>query len=138
MKKITSIIACVLMLAMIFVACGTNTQSTTTNKVEESTTTTTTTTTPAITDPAIPECDEHVDENEDKLCDACGEEIEEEQIPVELPETTMYLVGDSTVASFADSYFYPRYGYGTQIANYLSEKVTVKNLALRAEAQGAV
>ena len=137
MKKITSIIACVLMLAMIFVACGTNTQSTTTSKVEGSTTTmnkvedsTTTTTTPAITDPAIPECDEHVDENEDKLCDACGEEIEEEQIPVELPETTMYLVGDSTVASFADSYFYPRYGYGTQIANYLSEKVTVKNLAL--------
>ena len=131
MKKITSIIACVLMLAMIFVACGTNTQPTTTNKVEDSTTTTTTTTTtPAITDPAIPECDEHVDENEDKLCDACGEEIEEEQIPVELPETTMYLVGDSTVTSFADSYFYPRYGYGTQIANYLSEKVTVKNLAL--------
>ena len=50
--------------------------------------------------------------------------------PVELKETTMYLVGDSTVCSFTDDYFYPRYGYGTQISNYLSDKVTVKNLAL--------
>ncbi len=49
---------------------------------------------------------------------------------VNLPETTMYLVGDSTVCSFADDYFYPRYGYGTQISNYLSDKVTVRNLAL--------
>ena len=52
------------------------------------------------------------------------------EVPVELKETTLYLVGDSTVASFADSYFYPRYGYGTQLDNFLSEKVTVKNLAL--------
>jgi len=47
-----------------------------------------------------------------------------------LRETNMYLVGDSTVASFADSYFYPRYGYGTQIGNYLDDAVNVKNLAL--------
>ena len=52
------------------------------------------------------------------------------EVPVELKETTLYLVGDSTGASFADSYYYPRYGYGTQIENYLSDKVTVKNLAL--------
>ena len=52
------------------------------------------------------------------------------EVPVELKETTLYLVGDSTVASFADSYFYPRYGYGTQLDKFLSEKVTVKNLAL--------
>lgn len=52
------------------------------------------------------------------------------EVPVELKETTLYLVGDSTGASFADSYYYPRYGYGTQLENYLSEKVTVKNLAL--------
>ena len=57
-------------------------------------------------------------------------EKKEDLIPVELPETTMYLVGDSTVASFSDQYFYPRYGYGTQIGDYLSDKVTVKNLAL--------
>ena len=49
---------------------------------------------------------------------------------VNLKETTLYLVGDSTGASFADSYYYPRYGYGTQLESYLSDKVTVKNLAL--------
>ena len=48
----------------------------------------------------------------------------------ELKETTLYLVGDSTVSAFHDAYYYPRYGYGTQIGNYLNEKVTVKNLAL--------
>ena len=50
--------------------------------------------------------------------------------PVELPETNVYLVGDSTVCGFSDAYFYPRYGYGTQIGNFLTEKVTVHNLAL--------
>ena len=51
--------------------------------------------------------------------------------PVELEETTVYVVGDSTVCSFNDStYFYPRYGYGTQLANYFSDKVTFKNYAL--------
>ena len=49
----------------------------------------------------------------------------------ELKETTIFLVGDSTVCSFNDStYFYPRYGYGTQIGNYYNDLVTVKNLAL--------
>src|SRR5262249_37272394 len=43
---------------------------------------------------------------------------------------TLYLVGDSTVAAFNDPYYYPRYGYGTQIGNYLSPSVTVDNLAL--------
>jgi lysophospholipase L1-like esterase len=44
--------------------------------------------------------------------------------------TTLYLVGDSTVAAFNDPYYYPRYGYGTQIGNYLNQSVTVDNLAL--------
>jgi lysophospholipase L1-like esterase len=44
--------------------------------------------------------------------------------------TTLYLVGDSTVCGFTDAYYYPRYGYGTQIANYLNTNVTVNNLAL--------
>ncbi len=39
-------------------------------------------------------------------------------------------VGDSTVSSFTDNYYYPRYGYGTQIANYMDGTFEVKNLAL--------
>ena len=47
-----------------------------------------------------------------------------------LTPTTIYLVGDSTVCSFADNYYYPRYGYGTQLGNYLADEATVVNLAL--------
>ena len=39
-------------------------------------------------------------------------------------------MGDSTVCSFSDSYYYPRYGYGTQLAAHLDAKATVINLAL--------
>ena len=46
------------------------------------------------------------------------------------PTTTLYLVGDSTVAAFNDPYYYPRYGYGTQIGKYLDASVAVNNLAL--------
>jgi lysophospholipase L1-like esterase len=46
------------------------------------------------------------------------------------PTTTLYLVGDSTVAAFNDPYYYPRYGYGTQIGKYLDPTVAVDNLAL--------
>ncbi|MBR2381843.1 MAG: hypothetical protein IKA84_05070 [Clostridia bacterium] len=123
MKKICSLIAVLMLFAILFTACG-NSKASQTNKPEETTTTTTTSTTPAQN------CDEHVDEDKDGLCDRCGGEFKEDPVPVELKETTMYLVGDSTVAEFADSYYYPRYGYGTQIGNYLSEKVTVVNLAL--------
>ncbi len=31
----------------------------------------------------------------------------------------IYLVGDSTVCSFDDNYYIPRYGYGTQLYNYI-------------------
>ncbi len=55
-----------------------------------------------------------------------------------LSECTVWVVGDSTVCDYTKedgtltdaTYFYPRYGYGTQLYNYLSDKVTVKNLAL--------
>jgi lysophospholipase L1-like esterase len=50
--------------------------------------------------------------------------------PIELKNTNVYLVGDSTVCSFNDSYYYPRYGYGTQLGNYLNNLVTIHNLAL--------
>ncbi|HVZ89443.1 MAG TPA: SGNH/GDSL hydrolase family protein [Polyangia bacterium] len=46
------------------------------------------------------------------------------------PTTTLFLVGDSTVAAFNDPYYYPRYGYGTQIAKYLDQTIAVQNLAL--------
>ena len=48
----------------------------------------------------------------------------------ELDEKNLFLVGDSTVSSFNDAYYYPRYGYGTQIGNYFDSKLKVNNLAL--------
>ncbi len=42
----------------------------------------------------------------------------------------IFLVGDSTVSAFSDGYIYPRYGWGTQISNYLADGVQVYNLAL--------
>ena len=64
----------------------------------------------------------------------CGESDPDYKPEPEVPEvinpTTIYLVGDSTVCSFSDNYYYPRYGYGTQLANYLTDKATVVNLAL--------
>jgi len=47
-------------------------------------------------------------------------------------EPTLFLVGDSTVSPFNDvTYYYPRYGYGTKIGDYLDQKkIKVVNLAL--------
>ncbi len=42
----------------------------------------------------------------------------------------LWVVGDSTLSSFSDNYYYPRYGYGTRLGQYLDEDVEVKNLAL--------
>jgi lysophospholipase L1-like esterase len=100
MKKFISILAIFMVLAMFLSAC----ELFPTDSAQSSQTTTT----PALTTSSTTKKED----------------------PVELKEITMYLVGDSTVASFADDYFYPRYGYGTQVDNYLSDKVTVKNLAL--------
>lgn len=104
MKKITSLFAMFMVIAMLFSACELF-PTETTQPTEPSSTTSTT---PAQTTSSTTKKED----------------------PVELKEITLYLVGDSTVASFSDDYFYPRYGYGTQIDNYLSDKVTVKNLAL--------
>jgi lysophospholipase L1-like esterase len=43
---------------------------------------------------------------------------------------TIWIVGDSTVSSFNDNYYYPRYGWGTQIGHYLDGSFTINNLAL--------
>ncbi|MDS0526295.1 SGNH/GDSL hydrolase family protein [Clostridium sp. SHJSY1] len=45
-------------------------------------------------------------------------------------EITIWIVGDSTVSCFEDNYYYVRYGWGTQIENYLDKTVSVKNIAL--------
>lgn len=43
----------------------------------------------------------------------------------------IYLVGDSTVCSFNDNYYLPRYGYGTQLYNYINcDEGQIVNLAL--------
>lgn len=45
--------------------------------------------------------------------------------------TRIFVVGDSTLSPFNDPYYYPRYGYGTKLQNYLNEKkATVVNLAM--------
>ncbi|MDE6408441.1 MAG: hypothetical protein K2K48_04700 [Anaeroplasmataceae bacterium] len=52
------------------------------------------------------------------------------EAPFEKVPATLFVVGDSTLASFSDAYYYPRYGYGTQLSNYFDAAITVKNLAL--------
>ena len=49
-----------------------------------------------------------------------------------LSEIKIYMVGDSTMCEYnpLDAYYYPRYGYGMQLGNYLDSKATVVNLAL--------
>lgn len=43
----------------------------------------------------------------------------------------IYVVGDSTVCSFSDSYYLPRYGYGTQLHEYLNvQENQIVNLAI--------
>jgi lysophospholipase L1-like esterase len=44
--------------------------------------------------------------------------------------SNIWIVGDSTVSSFTDNYYYPRYGWGTQIGSYLDGSFTIQNLAL--------
>ena len=64
-----------------------------------------------------------------------GEKHEELSKPSE-PDTpseeqaTVWVVGDSTVCSFTDAYYYPRYGWGTQLSNYFDSTLKVENLAL--------
>lgn len=57
-----------------------------------------------------------------------------------LTSSTLYIVGDSTTCNYYDSskdsfvddtYYYPRYGYGMEFANYLDTNyITINNLAL--------
>ncbi len=42
----------------------------------------------------------------------------------------LWVVGDSTLSSFNDNYYYPRYGYGTMLQEYLDDEICVRNIAL--------
>lgn len=45
--------------------------------------------------------------------------------------TKIYVVGDSTFSAFSDPYYYPRYGIGTKLQDFLNpKKVEVINLAM--------
>lgn len=45
-------------------------------------------------------------------------------------DTTLWVVGDSTAAAFQDdSYYAPRYGWGTQLGNYF-QGIQIRNLAI--------
>ena len=72
-----------------------------------------------------PECDGHVDWNQDNICDNCGGEI-----PV-FPNTdktpTIFLAGDSTVKTYEDGQYIA--GWGQFLELFLSDKITVKNAA---------
>jgi lysophospholipase L1-like esterase len=87
--------------------------------------------TPDKPDPDDPPTHEHV--FVEGKCE-CGEVDPDYEPPEEEPDVLepvkIYLVGDSTVCAFDDKYYYPRYGYGTQLANYLAPEATVVNLAL--------
>lgn len=77
----------------------------------------------------------HADGDNDGECDKCGAAVSSgggEDTSTPLPASNnIYLVGDSTVCSFNDtSYYMPRYGYGTQIAEYFNVQANqVKNCA---------
>ena len=46
-------------------------------------------------------------------------------------KSTIWIIGDSTVSEFNDNYYYPRYGYGTQLGQYINpDMYEIKNLAL--------
>ncbi|WP_243692936.1 GDSL-type esterase/lipase family protein [Treponema sp. J25] len=57
------------------------------------------------------------------------EQVEQKDRPRTTTKPILYLVGDSTVSSFKDPYYYPRYGYGTQLFHYFKD-IEIVNLAL--------
>ncbi|MCH5250823.1 MAG: chitobiase/beta-hexosaminidase C-terminal domain-containing protein, partial [Lachnospiraceae bacterium] len=85
------------------------------------------------TDEEIPAADDAASEEEVEAEDASNDV----DTPTAVADTppTVWIVGDSTVCDFVGkgqdlTYYYPRYGYGTQIGNYLSiPKENIQNLA---------
>jgi len=44
--------------------------------------------------------------------------------------STLWVIGDSTLSAFDDKYYYPRFGYGTMLQEYLDKDIKVENLAM--------
>ncbi|MDE7086770.1 MAG: hypothetical protein K2O67_01120 [Clostridia bacterium] len=78
--------------------------------------------------------EDHVYDNaSDLTCNSegCGYTREADTSTALASDKKIYVVGDSTVCSFNDGYYLPRYGYGTQLAQYLNvQESQVVNLAL--------
>lgn len=102
MKKLISVLACLLCLSMIFLtACGGRNTS--------------------------------GSGNPDNLSSGAGQTQQQStapSVPVVLEPADLIIVGDSTACAFEDDYFYPRYGFGTQISQYMDHHLTVHNLAV--------
>ncbi len=64
---------------------------------------------------------------------AANEKVEKVDPITEIASATgikIFMVGDSTVSAFHDPYYYPRFGYGTKIQHFLTDKAEVVNLAM--------
>ena len=48
--------------------------------------------------------------------------------------STLWVVGDSTLSSFDDKYYYPRYGYGTSLVVILTARCRLIILHFQEEA----
>ena len=71
--------------------------------------------------------------NVDPVIESSEQEVEEEMMTDSsvVEKSTIWVVGDSTVSSFNDEYYYPRYGWGTQLDKYFDqERFEIKNIAL--------
>ena len=45
----------------------------------------------------------------------------------EAEKATFWVVGDSTVSAFNDSYYLPRVGYGEELDNYFNAKLCISD-----------
>ena len=86
--------------------------------------------TPVI-EPSTPKESTPAEESSTPTISSPVEETTPNDEVVELSETNLFVVGDSTLCEFDDStYYYPRYGYATQLHNYLDGKANIVNYAL--------
>ncbi len=85
---------------------------------------------------AILEADVLEAENTEVNEDSADDEVEAENYAEGKP--TIWFVGDSTVCNYVkedgthtdNTYYYPRYGYGTQLENYLDGSFEINNIAM--------